>query len=695
MSYNINHTNPNLSGNTPIVVEDMTTNIQTNLSFPGRNQRGYSSTIAENFLRLLENFASGDAPNASVGGSPVTGQLWYNTDENDLKVYDGTTWKTSGSVKKKNTAPTDASVGDLWTNTTNNQLYLNAGTPGQNNWILVGPLSSSVNGTKNGSLPEVVLGNDINVTAYNVIKNYVDDKVVSIFSASAFTPKIKILGFDTINVGLNVSNITSSKIWGVAEKAERLIYNGTPVSSNVFMRNDSQNTTTQRIIIRNNDGVVIGSDGQTALKVNAGDGILYHSTPDSSFDIRLNIDTTETTVVHVDKRGRVGINNIDPQFTLDVLGNGKFSSSLSIGSTTNSSSTTIGALTVAGGVGIVKDLYLGGNSNISGNIVITSGTVSTSKTSGALQVTGGIGISGNVYADTFYGNFNGSVIGQVTGGVSGSATSLAASKTFSMIGDVITEQSYSFNGTNDVIFDTTIDSNFIKKQTTLTSIDDGDLILFYNNNSSNLRNATKKTLLQDIPVVHPGMIFPYAGPANNIPYGYLLCDGSEVSVGTYPDLYSLITSTYNVGTLAGSLTFKIPDLRGRFPMGNYNMDNDNPLFHSTAIDPNDLGRANDVTTKTLGNAGGVMQKTLSVSNMPDHTHTLKGSTTNQYYAIRDNPDSPIDTGATTGKGLSSSSQAQLLGNSGPVDSTTTGQSFSLLNPFLTINYIIYVGRIVA
>ena len=60
-------------------------------------------------------------------------------------------------------------------------------------------------------------------------------------------------------------------------------------------------------------------------------------------------------------------------------------------STVNSSSTNSGSLQVRGGVGIVKDVYVGGNINI------LSGTASTSTSTGALQITGGAGIGGNLY----------------------------------------------------------------------------------------------------------------------------------------------------------------------------------------------------------------------------------------------------------------------------------------------------------
>ena len=95
MSYTIKFTD--YVGKGSIIVNDGTANEQTSLVFPGRNARGYGVDIAENFLHLLENFANTTPPT-----NPIEGQLWYDKSNGveDLKVYDGNTWKSSGSIKK-------------------------------------------------------------------------------------------------------------------------------------------------------------------------------------------------------------------------------------------------------------------------------------------------------------------------------------------------------------------------------------------------------------------------------------------------------------------------------------------------------------------------------------------------------------------------------------------------------------------
>lgn len=62
-----------------------------------------------------------------------------------------------------------------------------------------------------------------------------------------------------------------------------------------------------------------------------------------------------------------------------------------------------------------------------------------------------------------------------------------------------------------------------------------------------------------------GMIMPFAGPVENIPAGWLLCDGSAVSRSEYANLYDAIGVCWGTGDNA--TTFNLPDLRGMFLRG--------------------------------------------------------------------------------------------------------------------------------
>lgn len=124
--------------------------------------------------------------------------------------------------------------------------------------------------------------------------------------------------------------------------------------------------------------------------------------------------------------------------TTITIGNNSNTSSISLRGITDSSSSTTGALKVAGGVGIAKNLYVGGkigpavfnstvkvegtadfdeNVNIDGTVTFTKTTNNTlgNANTGAFQVDGGVGINKNVtIGSNLYVGSNATVIGSMT-----------------------------------------------------------------------------------------------------------------------------------------------------------------------------------------------------------------------------------------------------------------------------------------
>lgn len=457
MSYKIEFTNNNLK--TPLIVNDNTINTQTSLAFPGKNVVGFSTIIGENFLHTLENFANASAPN-----NPIEGQLWYdNTIGNSqLRIYDGTTWKPAGSVNKTTIAPATGSVGDLWIDTLHQQLYLYSGV----NWILVGPTFSS--GLKSGLQVEIIedsLGID-----RTVLKTYLNDQVVSIYSTQALVPKVKINGFDVINPGVNVSSAnftggaTNTKIWGTSEKAESLIIGATTVPAANFLRSDAYNTALYPIAIKSDTGISVGTDSQLKMQVLASVGTIYHSTAQSALDLKLNINGQATTVIRLDSTsGNVGVNNLNPQANLDVVGTSRFSGDMHITSTTNSLTTSKGALIVDGGITVQLETNLIGPTYISDTLNLNYGEGLPANggpypgmmptTDSNIDLGGNNSINGeypfaNVYANNFIATNSGNFIGNLTGSISGNSTSasrLQASTLFNIQGDV-SANGFSFDG---------------------------------------------------------------------------------------------------------------------------------------------------------------------------------------------------------------------------------------------------------
>jgi len=102
MAYVINLTN----GGSLVTVEDGTIDQSTSLKLVGKNYAGYGEIQNENFIHLLENFASGNAP-----AGPLSGQVWFDSSLKKLKFYDGTKFRTTGGAEVGTTQPVGLTTG--------------------------------------------------------------------------------------------------------------------------------------------------------------------------------------------------------------------------------------------------------------------------------------------------------------------------------------------------------------------------------------------------------------------------------------------------------------------------------------------------------------------------------------------------------------------------------------------------------
>ena len=768
MPYQVNFTDS--ENKTPITVFDNTSSTDTSLTFPGRNVTGYGQIIAENFLALLENFASANEP-----VNPIEGQLWYDSTNGVLQIWDNTAWKAASGIQKGPTTPDvpDSKVGELWVDTTNQQLRIFTGT----RWILVGPTESSIDGFRYGPVVENISDSD-NITRY-ILTFYIADIPVIVFSKDSFTPKTIISGFPTIRSGINIADpqINSEieqfvggflpKLIGTASNADALNVGGIEIPASRFLRTDTVNTTDFGINVRNNSGITLGIDGTFNISNTSTAAKIYNSAAGSSLDLQTNRNGIPATILRV-VDNRVGINKASPDQALDVDGNIALSGSLIVADTTVSTNLSNGSIRTLGGVSITKNLLVGDGVDVTG--ILQTNNIQP-KATDIYDI--GTGLrrwntvrAKTVIADTIQGILEGNISGNAN-----TATNLKNVSTFQLTGDVVSP-AVQFDGqvgSYTKIFNTTLTANIISGKTepfpniskkndfvlvyrpslaastsVTTTISSGGFNIgttytiatvgttdftkigaasntvglgFVATNSGELAGPvvlglatpgtgtattiTSQGLIKETRDVFVGdlgvplgTILPFAG--SNVPYGYLLCDGSEVERTKYSDLYDVISTTYNGTTaLIGVSTFRLPDLRGRFALGKDNMDNGGTVPVSTGgyVDGGGgtAGRVPDTKAIILGGDAGQSSVTLTLANLPEHSHTLR-SGRQDYSAIA--VTTTIDPDATTGLGPTAPGQAQYLKDSGGVKKptgVTLGTAVGTMNPYLTINYIIRSG----
>ena len=665
------------ANNGTITVIDNTIDQTTSIKFPGKNVTSYGNAIAENFLHILENFASSTEPPRATEG-----QLWYDTTPGaeQLKVYDGTVWVPAGGLNKSPSAPDVAfsQTGDLWVDTDNQQLYLNSGS----GWVLVGPTFSD--GLSTGTSPITITGID-NVD-YTVLQVEVEAKPVVIVSADSFTPKVVIPGFTVIRPGVNLSTTdflgdgSTPKFFGIAEKAENLIVNNTPVAAGNFLRSDVSSTTLFPINVQANTGLIIGTDAALNIGVDGQAGIIRHQIEGSNIDLQVKASGLTKTVLRVDSTQRIGINNLAPDEALDVIGNIQTDSDLFVNGTTQSSTTNTGSVIIKGGVGIARDVNIGGDTQILGLSTLGPTIPDGNNTRDLGSPTSKWR---NVYSTTFVGNLTGNVNGTVSG-IAGSANKLTSASSFRIAGDVATTADVVFDGQSggsQKVFNTVISNEIISGKTeTFESQIDDELIINRTSGNTGLFKISRRNLLSAVPVNPPGVFMPYAG--TTVPLGWLLCDGSEIRISEYGALFETIGYNFGARVSVTPGFFKIPDLRGRLPLGADNMG----------------GAAAGVVTADyatgIGQIGGSEVESIAVDNLPEHKHDLRGDSGDQYYALRDVSGTPNDTEAVVYDAPNASGNGQALPNSGGIltNAEELGVPLNIMNPTLTINYIIWTGR---
>lgn len=155
------------------------------------------------------------------------------------------------------------------------------------------------------------------------------------------------------------------------------------------------------------------------------------------------------------------------------------------------------------------------------------------------------------------------------------------------------------------------------------------------------------------------------------PRFWAFCQGQLLPIQQNAALFSLLGTTYGGN---GTTNFALPDFRGRSPIG--------------------VGQGNGLSNVVLGEAAGQQQVTLSLSNLPAHTHTgtlSVAATSNP--ATTDEAAGAIPAGGQALFAAGATATSTMGGVTATIGNTGGNQPISIRQPYIVTNFVICLSGI--
>ena len=325
MAYKINKTDGTLLVD---LVDGKIDSDTIDLTLIGRNTTGYGEVMNENFVKILENFAGSSEPE-----QPMRGQVWYDTSDGRLKVFDGTVFRSTDTTVVSRTQPNLLS-GDVWIDSGNKQIYFSDGI----DVILAGPIYT-VSQQKTGTEPITIV--DKFGQNKTVIRYMIGGSPVLLISKEDFVAAntdeniTQLIGFTTtIKAGITISSTYADdfEFYGNAQSTSRLqdADNTEYTPSDFVFRAPTDESQEQKIAsVLHLAGVVYFSENKDIKidydPINVSTGTAVFSVERSNRDFVLRVNDAGATIepIFVDTSERnIGFWNSEPDTAVHIGSSG-------------------------------------------------------------------------------------------------------------------------------------------------------------------------------------------------------------------------------------------------------------------------------------------------------------------------------------------------------------------------------------
>ena len=324
MAYQINKTDGTIVAT---VADGQIDDRSTDITLIGKNYSGFGEIFNENLVKILENFAESTQPD-----HPLRGQIWFDSSQSKLKVYNGVSFVPVSSATISSAQPSTLAIGDLWYDDVGEQLFFFDGTSA----ILLAPTyssSQSLSGLRVDTVLDTLNQTRVITSLYN------NGILLGIFAKDSFTPKIAIIGYTgSIAPGFNVGTLANFKIRATCTNSDSL----GGAAATTYVRTDTANAINGQLQITVDSGLIFGSANQGSLFVTDGNVNLANSASNKNITLSVNrADTQENAIVINSNARTIGLYPTESSSTINLGGDLVVNGNLTVEGTTTTLNTSI------------------------------------------------------------------------------------------------------------------------------------------------------------------------------------------------------------------------------------------------------------------------------------------------------------------------------------------------------------------